>query len=228
MGGFVPFPFLNDGGLQFREMGSLEYAIRAAQQGAFNGVAQFPEIAWPGVPGEGEGKAGQEVDITIEPLVQLTYKATVGSAAPDERLAELIQPFLAEIGVPLAGIDGARLGTVVALTKVRVRTLKEMAEMMKPLLSDDYQTDPDAAAKHLTPEGRGNLARLADSFAAVPDFSVPLLEDALRKLALELNVKAAVLIHPCRVALTGKTVGPPLFDVIQVLGKETTIKRLRG
>ena len=73
-----------------------------------------------------------------------------------------------------------------------------------------------------------NLARLADSFAAVPDFSVPLLEDALRKLALELNVKAAVLIHPCRVALTGKTVGPPLFDVIQVLGRETTLKRLRG
>lgn len=148
--------------------------------------------------------------------------------APDERLAELIQPFLAEIGVPLAGLDGARLRTVVAMTKVRVRTLKEMAEMMKPLLSDDYQTDPDAAAKHLTPEARGNLARLADAFATVPDFSVPLLEDALRKLALELNVKAAVLIHPCRVALTGKTVGPPLFDVIQVLGKETTLKRLRG
>ena len=57
---------------------------------------------------------------------------------------------------------------------------------------------------------------------------MPQLEDALRKLALELNVKAAVLIHPCRVALTGKTVGPPLFDVIQVLGRETTLKRLRG
>ena len=113
------------------------------------------------------------------------------------------------------------------LTKVRVRTLKEMAEMMKPLLSDSYETDPAAAAKFLT-RTRVFLAQLADAFAAVPDFDVPPLEDALRKLAEQLGVKAAVLIHPCRVALTGKTVGPPLFDVIQVLGKETTLKRLRG
>jgi len=147
---------------------------------------------------------------------------------PDERLVELIRPFLAEVGIPPAGIDGSRLRIVVGLTKVRVRTLKEMAEMMKPLLSDNYETDPAAAAKFLTPDTRVFLAQLADAFAAVPDFNVPPLEDALRKLAEQLGVKAATLIHPCRVALTGKTVGPPLFDVIQVLGRETTLKRLRG
>jgi glutamyl-tRNA synthetase len=148
--------------------------------------------------------------------------------ADDDRLAESVRPFLAEIGLPPAGIDGSRLRKVVALTKVRVRTLREMAAMMKPLLSDDYEIDPEAAAKHLSPDTRAYLKQLADSFAAVPDFAVPLLEDALRKLAESLGVKAATLIHPCRVALTGKTVGPPLFDVIVVLGRERVLKRLRG
>jgi glutamyl-tRNA synthetase len=108
-----------------------------------------------------------------------------------------------------------------------VRTLKEMAEMMKPLLSDRFETDPAAAAKHLTPDARVLLAQLAGEFAAAADFTVPVLEEALRRLAERLGVKAAALIHPCRVALTGKTVGPPLFDVIQVLGRETTLTRLR-
>jgi glutamyl/glutaminyl-tRNA synthetase len=144
----------------------------------------------------------------------------------DTRLSELVKPFLTEIGIDGAAVEPDMLKTVTALCKVRTRTVKEMATMMQPLLSDKYEVDAAAAAKHLTPEARQLLGQLAERFAALPEFTVPALEDALRKLAEELKAKPAILIHPCRVALTGKTVGPPLFDVIQVLGRERTVKRL--
>lgn len=146
----------------------------------------------------------------------------------DKRLTELIKPFLARIGIDAAGIAPAQLESVVALVKGRVRTLVEMAAMMQPLLSDTYEIDPAAVEKFLTPDVRPRLVQLADRFETVPMFTLPHLEEALRKLAEELNVKAATLIHPCRVALTGKTVGPPLFDLIVVLGKERTLRRLRA
>jgi glutamyl-tRNA synthetase len=148
--------------------------------------------------------------------------------AADERLMELVTPFLRSIGIDAGAVGPEKLKAVVTLTKVRSRTIKDMAQMMQPLLSDEYEVDADAVKKHLTPEARANLAKLADRFEAAPEFAVPELEDALRKLAEELSVKAAALIHPCRVALTGRTVGPPLFDVIAAIGREKVFARLRA
>ena len=61
---------------------------------------------------------------------------------------------------------------------------------------------------------------------ALKDFNVVTIEESFRKLVEELGIEAKVLIHPIRVALTGKTVGPGLFEVIYCLGKERTKKRL--
>jgi glutamyl-tRNA synthetase len=144
----------------------------------------------------------------------------------DARLAELARPFLSRLGVDSAGISPDTYQAVVALCKVRVRTLKEMALMMQPLLSDAYEVDQAAVAKHLTEESRAHLHALAERFAALPEFVPSALEEELRKLAEERTLKAAALIHPCRVALTGRTVGPPLFDLIRVLGRDRTLKRL--
>jgi len=58
------------------------------------------------------------------------------------------------------------------------------------------------------------------------DFSRSGIENAVRALAEELGVKAGDLIHPCRVALTGKTVSPDIFSVIQLLGRGKTVERL--
>jgi glutamyl-tRNA synthetase len=146
----------------------------------------------------------------------------------DGSLAELAWPFLAEAGIDVPSVDAGLLKMATGLCKVRTRTVKDMAVMMQPLLGDRYEIDQAAVTKFLTPDARRLLVQLADRFAAVPDFTVPALEDALRKLSEELKEKPAVLIHPCRVALTGKTVGPPLFDLMQVLGRERTLARLRA
>lgn len=148
--------------------------------------------------------------------------------AESERLAELAGPFLTDLGIDPARVDAAQLHDAVGITKTRVRTLKELAQMMQPLVSDQYEIDPEAVRRFITPDTRAQLVQLADRFAAVTEFTDSALEATLRGLASELNVKAAALIHPCRVALTGKTVGPPLFDVVMTIGKERTLRRLRG
>ena len=149
-------------------------------------------------------------------------------SAADQRLAELIVPFLAELGIVASEVAPEPMKRTIALVKSRVRTLKEMATMMQPVLSDKFDVDPAAVEKYLTPVDRIHLTQLADRFARVDEFTVPQLEEALRSLSVELKIKAAALIHPCRVALTGRSVGPPLFDVIQVLGKERALTRLRA
>lgn len=58
------------------------------------------------------------------------------------------------------------------------------------------------------------------------DFNHPAIEQAFRGLVAELGIKTAELVHPVRAALTGKTVGPGLFELMEVLGKERIVKRL--
>jgi glutamyl-tRNA synthetase len=70
------------------------------------------------------------------------------------------------------------------------------------------------------------LETLRDRFNALPEFTKEALEAELRKLADERGVKAGVPIHPTRMALSGATGGPPLFDLIEVMGRETTERRL--
>jgi glutamyl/glutaminyl-tRNA synthetase len=52
------------------------------------------------------------------------------------------------------------------------------------------------------------------------------LENVLRNLANELNIKPAQIIHPLRIVLTGKTIGPSLFELIEALGKEVVLRRM--
>ncbi len=64
-------------------------------------------------------------------------------------------------------------------------------------------------------------------FETVSSWTAPDLDAALRELAAEMKVSASRLDHPTRLALTGVTVGAPLFDVVELLGKETALRRLR-
>jgi glutamyl/glutaminyl-tRNA synthetase len=73
---------------------------------------------------------------------------------------------------------------------------------------------------------RGHLIALRDAFESLSAFTAPDLEAALRGLAEQRAVKAAALIHATRVAVTGKSVSPGLFEVIELLGRERTASRM--
>jgi len=67
---------------------------------------------------------------------------------------------------------------------------------------------------------------LSERFSRAEPFDAVTTEKVFRELVAELGIKAADLVHPVRVALTGHSVGPGLFETIALLGKEKTIKRL--
>ncbi|MEO0093335.1 MAG: glutamate--tRNA ligase [candidate division WOR-3 bacterium] len=145
---------------------------------------------------------------------------------PTEKLYDLILPFLKEIGVK--EFNPEHLLKIIELVKVRSRTLVEMANMAKPFLTDEITYDEEAVKKYLTDSARKYLGLLCERFQTLTDFSAVNLESTLRKLADELKIKAAELVHPCRVALTGKSVGPPLFETIELIGKEKVLARLKS
>jgi glutamyl-tRNA synthetase len=70
------------------------------------------------------------------------------------------------------------------------------------------------------------LRQLADRFAAV-EWTAPALEAALKQLATELGIKPAELIHPCRVAVSGVSAGPSLYPMLELLGRDRVLARLR-
>jgi glutamyl-tRNA synthetase len=122
------------------------------------------------------------------------------------------------------------LRPVIELNKTRARTLRELAELLTPYFADDdaIEYEADAVKKHIKgDELATRLTELHDVLANTEPFDVTTTEAELRKLAESRGVSAAKLIHPLRLALTGRGASPPIFDVAVVLGKEKTLRRLK-
>ncbi len=118
---------------------------------------------------------------------------------------------------------------LVELFQKRARTLREMAEQMEFYFAADEAVpyDDDAVKKHLKgDELAPRMRELHEALGATEPFDVTATEQSLRALAESRGVSAGKLIHPLRVALTGKMVSPPIFDVAAVLGKARTLRRL--
>lgn len=120
--------------------------------------------------------------------------------------------------------------TLIELHKTRARTLREMAEQMEVYFTDDavLSYEPAAIQKH----ARGaelplHMQALQKTLSGVDPFDAANAEKALRDLASTLEIGAGKLIHPLRLALTGRGASPPIFDVAAVLGKERTLRRLQ-
>ena len=142
--------------------------------------------------------------------------------SPEEIYSHLV-PFLPN---PAPAYE---LLALIELHQKRARTLREMAEQMRYYFADDVavEYEDDAVRKHLKGEELADrLRELHDTLAAIKPFDVVSAEAALRKLAEQHNIGAGKLIHPLRLALTGRAVSPPVFDVAAVLGKERTLRRL--
>jgi glutamyl-tRNA synthetase len=122
------------------------------------------------------------------------------------------------------------LRPIIELHKMRVRTLRDLAEQMAIYFVDDdaIEYDPEAVKKHIKGDDlAARLSALHETLAATEPFDVTTTEAALRRLAESEGVSAAKLIHPLRLALTGKGASPPVFDVVVLLGKERSLGRLR-
>jgi len=136
-----------------------------------------------------------------------------------------LQPLLEQAG--LADADPERLAKALELHRTRARTLKELVEQVLPYFREPLEYDAAACAKFLKDPALPELLEtLRDRYAALPEFTKEALEAGLRALSEERGVKAGVLIHPVRMALSGATGGPPLFDLVEVMGREASRRHL--
>lgn len=152
-------------------------------------------------------------------------------ALSDEELWSLAQPFLWREGLVGDGqtIDHAFALEVVGLLRERCRTLADFAVQGRFFFTDDLAYNPKAVRKHWSKEPEAVSQRigwLRDEFAALEVFDMEAVEGVIRDLSERHGLKAAQLIHPCRVALTGEMAGPSLFHLVAVLGKEACVDRL--
>jgi glutamyl-tRNA synthetase len=145
---------------------------------------------------------------------------------PDDQLAGLVRPFLAETGYDQ--IDAAFLTVAAGLYKERAHDLVELAAAMKPVLcaDDALEFDAKAVEKALTAEGRGHLAALRQAFAACADFDGHTAHEVLQRYVADNGLKFKAVGPPLRVALLGAMGGPDLSAVMGLLGRERTLARL--
>jgi glutamyl-tRNA synthetase len=148
---------------------------------------------------------------------------------PAAELAALARPWFEKEGLWRPELDGARADwfrSLLALLKERCRLLGDLARDARAFLVDDFPYEPEAAGKHMTAEAAPRLVALRGALATIQPFDEAGCEAALRGLAERLGVKAAALIHPARVALTGRAVSPGIFAVMAMHGREAVLARL--
>lgn len=158
----------------------------------------------------------------FDPEKLLWMNAQYMARLPGEELLARSAPY-APAGLPPRDVALK----VVELHRTRARTTVEMGRALSTYAVDPSSYDPDGLKKHVKPETAGLLQKLSAKLEALPDWTVEAIEAALRATAEEAGVSAGKLIHPTRLALTGTTVGAPLFDVAALLEKETSLRRLR-
>jgi len=152
---------------------------------------------------------------------------------PAESLIDLLRPRLREAGLWRDALDEAErelLLRTIDLLRSRARTLDDFIERGRPYLdpSDRIAYDAEAAAKHLKdPDLADRLDALTRRLEAIADWSAGTLEQELRAVAEERGIGAGKLIHPTRLALTGQAVSPGIFEVLEVVGRERSVRRMR-
>ena len=109
----------------------------------------------------------------------------------------------------------------------RVKTLVEFKEAFSIFMSDDVKYDEEAVEKFLKKPGVSDMLRVTKKrLESIGQFTQENIEKEARALVEELKIESADLIHPLRVAVTGKSVSAGVFEVLALIGKEKTIKRL--
>jgi glutamyl-tRNA synthetase len=148
-------------------------------------------------------------------------------ARPLSQLAEEIIPFIQAKGYPIPQ-DKGWLEKMIATLQERAKTLVDLVDQAHFYLTDNITIDDKAAKKFLTADAAQPLSKLTEKLNRLDDFNETNIEQAFSVVLQELGLPMGQLAQPVRVALTGSTVSPGIHEVIAVLGKERTMRRLQA
>ncbi len=146
---------------------------------------------------------------------------------PVENLVSELRPYIKDANLDSGIVSDEWIHKLVELYKERFRTLPEFISLTTPFFSDEIEYEDAAVQKHLK---KGNSSLIKDAYIKlkeVNDFSsIQELEDCLRSITTEHSVGFGKLAQPIRVALIGKSASAGIFETLELLGKEKTLKRL--
>lgn len=144
-----------------------------------------------------------------------------------QKLADELIPRLAErCYIDKESFDRDYVVSLVRLFQGRLTVLNDFVDWADFFFAKEVSVDPQAKEKFLSRDFSREFRMFIGRLEALGDFNTVTIEFAFRDMVKELGIEAKVLIHPVRVALTGKTIGPGLFEVIYYLGKQRVKERL--
>ena len=214
--------------LAYREMGYLPEAL----------VNYLVRLGW---------SYGDQEIFTREELVKYFSFATVGKSAAvfnldkllwlngqyimnstPENLADLVKPFL--IREKIIGehqvLDKEWLSKAIITLKERAKTLIELADSLRYYILEDIEYNLKAKEKFLKENNLAALIEVRDALKELDNFTIPEIEKIFLSVIEKLQTKLGSIAQPVRVAMTGKAESPGIFEVIEIVGKEKTLKRL--
>ncbi len=144
-----------------------------------------------------------------------------------DKLTEQIIPLLKERNFIEDNFDRNYIASLVKLFQPRLSVVNDFPDWADFFFAKEPNMDPAAKEKYLNRDFSKEFGLFIERLNGIGNFDIAGIEESFRKLVSELGIEAKVLIHPVRVALTGKTVGPGLFEVIYYLGRERSCARLR-
>jgi glutamyl-tRNA synthetase len=149
--------------------------------------------------------------------------------SPPHHVAQALVPLLEEAGLKkeVKTVSDEWVAQLVVLVKERAKTLVDMVDWVKPYFGESAVFEEEAVKKFLTPAIAPVLSKLIQRFEACPTFSKSEWEHNFKQLVEEEGMKMGQLAQPVRVALTGRTASPGLFEVMEVLGRDRTLLRLQ-
>jgi glutamyl-tRNA synthetase len=145
-----------------------------------------------------------------------------------EALEPMARTILKNHGIATEGIDPGYFRAALAIVKEKIKLGRELPEWMGYFFTEDFPFDEAAAKKVFTPEGLANLSQLRERIAALDagNFTAAALEAEFKTLAAANGQKVGALIHPTRLATSGRPVGPSLYHLLEVLGKDRVLSRI--
>ncbi|WP_411825864.1 glutamate--tRNA ligase [Luteolibacter sp. AS25] len=141
-----------------------------------------------------------------------------------EEFATLAQPFVETAGLPIS----ESYPTIVGAVKDKLRLLSEVPNAIDFLVLDEITQDPEALTKAKTNPNASHLIAVANEMENITEWNADAAKRAITAVATANGTKMGQLMFPTRVALSGRSGGPDLGDIFEILGKEKTISRLRN
>ena len=169
---------------------------------------------------EGVNKAGAIFDFDKLKWINVAYLKSL----PIKEFAELAKPYLSQLESEMARDEAYALAAL-DMARQRIHAISDITRNATYFFRDEFEQD-EKGAKHLTPENLERMGRLRARFEQLDAFDVAAIEGAIRDQAEAEEVKVAQLVHPTRMLVSGQTVGPSLWELLEFLGRERVLARL--